>query len=265
MSLNTFSIIIIILYFIAMLIVGMYVSRKVKSSKDWMVGGKQMGVIVSTGTFLATFVGANTMISYVGDYYNQGWGGMWNHLGAYISTFLGAVYFAGRLNRVGKTTLPEFLEERFGKWQALLSSILTIFATILLTCVQILGGSAILTAITGLPTATCEIIISLTYSVFTVFGGMVAVAYTDTLSMGVILVGTWIVMFSLLGQVGGVVELHETLAINFPEKLDFFANGAMPMATIVSLAVTWGIGNMGVPHFITRFFICKDEKTARVS
>jgi transporter, SSS family len=265
MNLNFFSIITIGIYFLLMLVIGIYSSRKVKTSSDWMVAGKQMGLIVSTGTFLATFVGANTMISYVGAYYNQGWGGMWNHLGACISTFLGAVYFAGRLNRVGKTTLPEFLEERYGKWQALFSSVLTIFATVLLTCVQILGGSAILSAITGLSTATCAIIISIIYGLFTVFGGMVAVAYTDTLSMGVILVGIWIVMFSLVSKAGGLVGMHQNLAINFPEKLDFFANGAMRPAMIVSLAFTWGVGNMGVPHFITRFFICKDEKTARYS
>jgi len=262
---NTYAIVVIILYFIAMLGIGMWTGRRVKNTSDWMVAGKQVGIIVATGTFLATFVGANTMISYVGAYYNNGWGGMWNHLGACISTLLGAVYFAGRLNKFGKTTLSEYLEERFGPMQALFSSCLIIFATILLTCVQILGGSAILSTLTGLSTSTCAILISVLFAIFTVFGGMLAVAYTDTLSMAVILVGTWVVMFSLLGKVGGVVEMHRTLAAQFPEKLDFFANGAMPIATIISLAVTWGVGNMGVPHFITRFYICKDEKTARLS
>jgi SSS family transporter len=261
---NVTHTIIIMLFMVMLMVAGLLISRGVKSSKDWMIAGGTLGVIPLVGTYFATIISAASIVSYAGYYYFNGWSGWWNCAGTFLTSFLGALYYAKRLKNVSRNTLPDFIEDRYGSKQAAAAAILILIGTTCLTAAQVIGGSIILQTATGFSNVTCVILITFIFIIFTAVGGMKAVAWSDTICAIVIIVGVWIEAFTLLDKVGGFGALNESLYKINPSMLEPFS-AKIPPLTALSWVVTWGLGNFGAPQFITRFFAAKSPEHAQKS
>lgn len=262
---QTTQIIIILVFLAILLLIGLIVSKKVKDADDWMVAGKSLGVLPLTGTYFATIISSVSVVGYLGYYYGIGWGGWWNWAGTAFTTFLCTLWFARKIRTFGKVTLSDYLHERYGSKHALYGAIVISVAMIFFVSAQLAGSTAILTAITGWDRTISILVLALIFMLFTVTGGMNAVAWTDTFCALVIVVGVYLLLPKALGEVGGISQLTQTLASTKPSFLDPFAGGEMPLGLILSWIVTWGIGNFGAPQFITRFNSAKDVKSAEIS
>lgn len=257
--------VVIALVMAVLLFLGLYIAKKVESAEDWQVAGRQLGIVLSTGTYFATLISSVSVIGYTGYYYRLGWGGWFNWTGTIVSCILFSMWYAGRIRRYGKVTLPDFVEERFGKVASGISSIIVVLSCTILCCSQLIGMGALMKTIFGIPSIYSIIVIGILFTIFTVMGGMLSVAYTDTMCSGIMLVGLYIMMFILLGKVDGFENLHRVIAAQKPSMLSPFAGGAMHWGMIFSWAIVNGIGNLGSPQYMTRFYAAKDEKTARMS
>ncbi len=256
----------IVLFLVALFGVGLYVSRKIKNEDDWFVAGRNLGVVPLVGTYFATIISTVSVIGYLGYYYMNGWGGWWNWAGTALTSFVAAMWFAERLRKFGKVTLPDLLEERYGRIHSILAGIVILIAMLFFTCAQLAGSAALVTtAIPSMDRTTAIVVIGLIFIVFTAIGGMEAVAWTDTFCSVVILIGVWLLMFRVVGEAGGVAEIHRRLAVVKPTALQPFAGGAISLGVALSWFFTWGLGNFGAPQFSTRIYSAKDPRTAAVS
>lgn len=258
-------IIVLLLYLLALIVVGKIASRGVKNSDDWAVAGRSLGICSSAASYFTTVLSAVSFIGYMGYYYQFGWGGWWNWAGTLICTILFAGFFAARLRRFGGVTISDFLDRRFGRVHGALAAVLILFSTILFTMAQLVASASIIKVITGIPEYMSVIIVGVVFLAFTVTGGMKSVAWTSVLTSVLILFGAYALMFSILGKTGGFWALHEQVYAVDPSLLDPFAGGSIGVGLALSWCVTWGIGNFGLPQLITKFNSCKDEKTARYS
>ena len=265
MSMSTTYAVIIAIVMTVIFALGIYISKRVSSAEDWQVAGRQLGIVLSTGTYFATLISSVSVIGYTGYYYRLGWGGWFNWTGTIVSCILFSAWYAGRIRRYGKVTLSDFVEERFGKLPSGISAIIVILSCTILCCFQLIGMGALLRTIFGIPTTYTIIGVGIFFIIFTVMGGMLSVAYTDTMCAAIMLVGLYIMMFILLGKVGGFEELHVVVAERKPSMLSPFAGGAMHWGMIFSWAIVNGIGNLGSPQYMTRFYAATDERTARMS
>ena len=253
----------IIGFIIALFLVGIYTSRKINDHEDWLVAGRNLGIVPLTGTIFATTVSTVSLLGYLGYYYQMGWGGWWNWAGSMLSFTIGAMFFARKLRNLGKVTLPEMLEARYGKIHAVIASIMIFFAMIFFLSAQLVGSATVVqSVIPNVDRGLIVVVVGLVFIFFTVAGGMEAVAWTDTFCAAVIYVGTFALMISALGEVGGFWKLHEVLAEIKPATLSPFADGAIPVAVAISWVLTWGIGNFGAPHITTRINSAKNEDVA---
>lgn len=256
----------IILFLIALFLVGVFVSRKIKNEDDWFVAGRNLGVVPLVGTYFATIISTVSVVGYLGYYYMHGWGGWWNWAGTALTSFIAAMWFAERLRRFGKVTLADLLEERYGRVHSVLAGFIILVAMLFFTCAQLVGSAAVVTtAIPSIGRTEAIMGIGLIFILFTVMGGMEAVAWTDTFCSVVILIGVWFLMFKVVGEAGGVAEIHRRIAVVKPTALDPFAGGAIGIGVAMSWFFTWGIGNFGAPQFSTRIYSAKDPRTAAVS
>lgn len=258
-------ILILAIYLGALMIVGWRASRQVKSSDDWAVADRSLGVWYSATSYFTTVLSAVSFIGYMGYYYKFGWGGWWNWAGTLISTVLFAGYFAARLRRFGGVTLSDFLDKRYGSIHGGLAAVLILFSTVLFTMAQLVGAANIIKVVTGLPTWISVVSIGAVFLIYTVVGGQVSVAWTSLATSFLILFGTYALLFSVLDKTGGFVPMSQSLHDIDPTLLDPFAGGKIGPGLAISWCVTWGIGNFGLPQLITKFNSCKDEKTARMS
>lgn len=253
----------ILLVFIAVVfVVGILSARKTQNDEDWLVAGHSLGVITSLGTYFATIISSVTIISNVGYIYLNGLSGMWVLSGTFITSILAVSFYAVRLRQVGKVSLPDYLEERFGEVEGILGTILILVSSVFTLCVQIVAGISVLQTITRWETLVCTLLFGIVLILLTSYGGMISVAWTDTFCTLVMFISIWIMAGTLLADVGGLSNLKSALYTMNPIYIDWKGIG-IPM--ILSWMFTWGVGNFGVPQFVTRFFAAKDEKTAKKS
>ncbi|MDL2298012.1 sodium:solute symporter family protein [Synergistaceae bacterium OttesenSCG-928-D05] len=242
--------------------IGVYTSLKIETHDDWFVAGRSLGLLPLVGTMFATTVSTVSLIGYLGYYYQMGWGGWWNWGGSILSFIIGALFFSKKLRRLGKRTMSEMLEARYGKVHAIIASVIIFVGMLFFVSAQLVGSAAIVTAAVDVDRNIVILVIGAIFILFTVSGGMEAVAWTDTFCSAVIFLGTLILMFTALGKVGGIGNLHTTLAQVKPSALDPWAGGQISIGIAVSWILTWGIGNYGSPHIVTRINSAKTPEIA---
>lgn len=258
---NTYSIVVIV-FFLIIVLIGIIASIKTKNDKDWLVAGQSLGIIPSIGTYFATIVSSVTVMSFAGYCYLNGWGGMWVFSGSFLTSILAVFFYAKKIRKTGKVSLPDYLEMRFGKIESVMASFLILLASVFMLCAQVTTGAIVLRLVTGWSTFVCIVLLCIVIVLLTSFGGMFSVAWTDTFCALVLFFGVWIMALGLLDKVGGFSDMQHTLHEIDKTYLNPMSIG-IPMA--LSWIFVWGVGNYGVPHYVTRFFTAKDEETAKKS
>ena len=104
---------VIIIYLVAMLLIGFYASSKVKDDKDYLMGGFNFGIIPMTGTYLATFFSALSLLGGVGLIYRSGIGGSWMPMAWALGSAFGPI-LAIRFRRIQIVSPSEFFYHRYG-------------------------------------------------------------------------------------------------------------------------------------------------------
>lgn len=264
MNNNTIYLAVTVAFMIGLAIIGIMISRGVKSSEDWMVAGKSLGKIPMAGTYFATIVSATSIMSYMGYYYLNGWPGWWNAAGTLMTSFLACLYFAGKVRKSECNTLPEFIEKRYSRAFSIPASLLVVLCCTALLANQVTGAVILLQSFVDWSTITCCVILLLVFIVFTCIGGMKAVAWTDTVCALVIIVGVWIIAGEFLFRVGGFNAMNEGIAAVDPEFIQGFSVSIPPM-TALSWVITWGICNFGAPQFVARFMSAESPEVASKS
>lgn len=112
-GLNSIDILVIAVYFVAIISIGIWASRRVKNQEDYLLGGRKFGKFIQT---FASFGGATSADGPVGTVtttFNNGAAGIWSSL---LMVFATPLYWITSpwLRRMRITTLGDFYEERYG-------------------------------------------------------------------------------------------------------------------------------------------------------
>jgi SSS family solute:Na+ symporter len=257
-----FDTMIMIFYFMAMLGVGVYYSNKTKTSEEFLVAGRNVGFIRLFGTVTSTDIGAGYVIATVGMAYSVGFGASWlvfsSLLGAWIVAFFLSKKLKPLADKMKFVSSAHFLGYRYDKRASLLGSIMVIFANVTFVGTQIVGGAAIISAVTGMQLTTAAWISGSVVIAYTAMGGLNSVIDTDVIQVAVIVFGIFIIGVPLgIIKVGGFESLYQ----NLPSS--FFSVGGVPTETVIK----WFIAM--VPSYLIsmitwqRIFAAKDLKTVR--
>jgi len=110
------------------------------------------------------------------------------------------------------TTVPEIIGRRFGGSSHLITSILSMLATITLAGVQITATATIISVLTGLSTEFAILICGAVLVIYTMSGGMWSVTMTDVIHFFVLVGGFSLAVPFVLHNVGG----WETVVAKWP-------------------------------------------------
>jgi solute:Na+ symporter, SSS family len=249
--------------------VGVWKSRGVKDSADFMVAGRSLHWFVLVGTLLATWIGNGSLFGGAGLGYRNGPAGLWSSAGAWGGIVL--VYFiARRVRNFGKVTVPDIFEARYGTAAAVLATLITMIAYLTIVSYQFRGGGRVLSIVTqGAIPVENGIIITAGFAItYTVLAGMVSVVYTDVVN-GVLMiagiVGAVVFMTFTLGGIGEIAAAAEAAG-----KWSLFGNWAMERATVDSapiIAFSFLVPTllllMGDANMYQRIFSARDGGVAR--
>lgn len=219
-----------------------------KSSDGYFLGGRSLTAGVIAGSLLLTNLSTEQIVGLNGSAYADGILVMaWETLAA-IAMVITAIYLLPRYLKGGISTIPTYLERRFDSTTKAMTSglFLSGYAIVLLPIV-LYSGSLGISGMFNLPELLgitewqsvwlCVWSIGIIGSIYAIFGGLKAVAVSDSINaIGLLIGGLLIPVFGLMtiSDDGSILGGITTLTSEYPEKLNAIGSedSSIPFATI---------------------------------
>lgn len=251
----------ILFYLMLMVIFGFYITkRKIKSSKDFMVAGRQLPNLVLIGTLVAITIGSGAIVGGANFIYEYGPIAGALYFGGTPIAIIVLYFIAAKVRSLNKYTLPEMLEIKFGPSTRFVAAIIILLAYIGLVALQFTVGAYILQLTTGMSLGLGTIITAVIVILLATTGGLYSVAYTDYLSTIIIILGLSGAFFFVMNDVGG----FSALAANLPDR-HFTWTGGLTIIQAIGYFIPMFLIVLGDQNTYIRFSAAKDEKNAKSS
>jgi SSS family solute:Na+ symporter/sodium/proline symporter len=247
----------ILVYLVGLIVVGVFLSRRVRTGTDFMIAGRNLSLPVLIGTLVATWIGSGTIIASAGLSYRVGLSALWGPSGAWLGIFL-LFFVARRARRFGAFTVPDLLEARYNPTARLLGTIVTLIAYTVITSYQFRAGGMVLNLVAGIDPSTGIALTAVFVIAYTALAGMLSVAYTDLVNGVIITLGILISLPIVLVSAGGWDGISSSLSPGFFSSFHGETSGVGAMNLFLpTLFLLLGESNM-----YGRFFSARSERVA---
>ena len=253
----------VVLYLLVTIGIGLVAARRVKSSKDYLVAGRSLPLYMNVATVFATWFGAETVLSVSATFAKDGLGGIpGDPFGASVCLVLAALLFARLFYRMNLLTIGDFYKQRYGKSVEVLTSISITLSYLGWTSAQMTALGLVIHVLSGglLDLNTAILIGAGVVLVYTIFGGMWSVAFTDLFQTIVILIGLTLVAMLVGGQAGGFTTVVSQAAAE--GKFQFFPSDGAGWWAMAGAFFAFAFGSIPQQDVFQRMTSAKDEKTA---
>ncbi len=201
-EISTIDIGVIAIYFIAVMGIGLYVARGTKTGEDLFLGGRSFGWGLIGLSLFASNISTSTIIGLSGAAYSSGIVQSVYEWMTGIPLIIAALIFIPLYLKSKITTIPEFLELRFDRRSRTFFSAITIFTSIVVdTAGGLYAGAIVLQAFFPnlIIWQTC-LVLAVVAGLYTAFGGLKAVVYTDAIQAIILIVGCSILSYMLFAK-----------------------------------------------------------------
>jgi Na+/proline symporter len=247
-----------IAYFGCVIAISVWASRRTKTTSDFFIAGKGIGLIAMT---VAASVSGFAFIGGPGFIYAAGLGAMAIVLPASVTNVMGAWTLAKRMRLLGEArgllTVPDAIGARFRSPAAQgLAGISILVGIVGYVATNALAMGVVINAIFGVGLGWGIWIgmgVTLAYSVA---GGILAGIYNDVFQGALMLVASILVFIFILGAGGGLGEMSRTILAHDPQFLSPW--GKMTPLAVLSLFFVFSMGALGQPQGIHRYYMLRD-------
>ena len=262
---HTLDWIVIALYFALIAGISWWSMRQKKeSASEYFLAGRNIGWFVIGASILASNVGSEHVVGLAGTAAKSGVVMGHYELHSWIVLLLGWVFIPFYI-RSQVFTMPEFLERRFGANARWFLSVVSLLSYVLTkVSVTVYAGAVVIAAFMGFDFWTSALVLVVLTGVYTILGGMRAVAYTEALQAVVLLLGSVILTLIGLSELGG---WNAMIAATPKESLNMFpplSDPDFPWAGILFASPIVGLWYWCTDQYIVqRCLAASSEKEAR--
>ena len=212
---NNIDLAIFVAYFVGILALGIYASRKVGATKrDYFLAGDKLPWWMIGGSIVAANISSHHFIGVIGTAYARGFVAMCIEWAAILIGFNALLWiFLPFYLRNGFYTMPEFLQKRFGGGARLVYGVLILITYIFVEISAVLYlGAVAMHSLFGLPLMISIVALAVFTGFYTIIGGLRAVVWTEMFQLVVLMTGGLALSFATLHKVGGWEGLMATSA-----------------------------------------------------
>ncbi|MBR7889426.1 sodium/proline symporter PutP [Marinomonas sp. A79] len=255
-------------YLVVMLGIGLYAYKRTSSSEDYFLGGRSLGPWPTALSAGASDMSGWLLLGLPGYAFAAGMESIWIAGGLLVGTWLNWLICAKRLRTYSikannALTLPDFLSTRFNDKSKMIQTISALFILLFFlfyTSSGLVAGGKLFETVFGLDYTYAVVIGTVCVVSYTLFGGFLAVAWTD-LVQG-LMMSAALVIVPLIAIEGGWSDLSNSLMAKNPELLNIWTSvSGEPLSAIAIISlVAWGLGYFGQPHILARFKAARSNK-----
>jgi solute:Na+ symporter, SSS family len=252
------------LYLVVTVAIGLWAARRVHNAKDYVVAGRSVPLFMSTALVFATWFGAETVLGVSATFLNDGLGGIVaDPFGFSFCLVIIALFFARAFYRLNLLTIGDFYRGRYNKTVEVATSICITLSYLGWVAAQLTALGVVFHTLSagaiplgwGIALGTGVVLL------YTLFGGMWSVAYTDVLQSVIIIVGLLYLAFLLGGAAGGfdrvVAHAAEAGKFEFWPKLE-----VKEVLAFLAAFLTAALGSIPQQDVFQRVTAAKDADTA---
>lgn len=257
---------IILLYLLGMFLVGLFMSKKVKSSANYYTSDRDMNAPVTGFSYSATQMSAGTVMGMPSTSYNLGYNYTPGNFASAAAPWFSYIAIGERMRkiceRIDAVDYGDVFNYRYGSIAQDIYSMVIILFYIPLIIAQFKAAGDIMNSIAGVPYLVGLFLVGGVIIVYTLTGGMFAVAWSDLIQGIIMMFGVSAIAILGLKNVGGFTKMNQTLATFDPRliKTTGFVTSTWAICNIIS----WSFLQIGgSASAVVRFLIPKDLKTLR--
>ncbi len=234
-------------------VIGWVAWRRTRDMSDYLLGGRRIGPWVAALSAGASDMSGWLLLGLPGLAVTLPAAAAWTALGLLVGTWCNWRFVARPLREasaaLGALTVPAFFALRFpshGRWLRALTALTIVVFFLLYTSAGLVAGGKLFNTVFALPYPLAVVLGAALILLYTLFGGFLAVAWTDALQA--------LMMSAALLAVSVLLWQHGTAPASD-------AVGSVgPLAALSALA--WGLGYFGQPHILARFMALSDGARA---
>ncbi|MFM7459284.1 MAG: sodium:solute symporter family protein [Burkholderiales bacterium] len=254
----------VVVYLLATLALGLYAGTRVKTSTDFALAGRSLPLVMIITTTFATWFGAETVMGISAKFVQ---GGLKNVVedpfGASLCLIFVGIFFASRLYKMTLLTIGDYYRKRYGKGVEIFCSVAIILSYLGWVAAQITAIGLVFNLVSGgaISVETGMVIGTLSVLIYVVFGGMLAIAWTDFIQMIVLVAGLTIIAMMAGSMAGGPNKVLNLAISN--EWFQFFPEPKFhDVVFFIAAAITMMLGSIPQQDIFQRVMSAKDAKTA---
>lgn len=252
--------------------IGIYTSKRTKSTEDFMLGGRSVGSWLTAFSYGTTYFSAVVFIGYAGQFgWMYGISATWVGIGNAIIGSLIPFFLIGRRTRLMSNhlkakTMPDFFDRRFGSSALKTASALIVFIFLIPYTASVYNG---LSKLFGMVFDLGEnghiviiILMAVLSAAYVTLGGYKATALNDFFQGIIMLIG--------IGTVVALTVQHKNGLSESVKALNLISDKTTPADTLGSLfgpdpinllgvVILTSLGTWGLPQMVQKFYAIKSE------
>jgi solute:Na+ symporter, SSS family len=249
----------------ATLAVGVYAGTKVKGSADFLVAGRRLGLVLSTGTLAATWFGGGIVVGASSEAYKNGFMGVIaDPFGAALCLIMAGLFYVRTMRRMGLTTIASFFEVRFGRHARVVAALCTIPTYIGWVASLMVAFGRVVQVVAGVDPDIGIWIGAAIVLFYTTAGGMWAVTLTDFIQVTVLVIGLVFLAPVIITDAGGWAAIRAQVPDSTFHFYPHEGGGAAWFGYFRDWLVI-GLGNLAGQDLIQRSLSSRNENIAQNS
>lgn len=226
MNLNFLDYSVFIAFILIVMGISLWASRNKKTSEDYFLAGRDLKWWLIGISLIASNISTEQFIGQAGKGYDIGLAIASYEWMAAVTLVVVAWFFLPKFLKCGIFTMPQFLEFRYSSTTRTIMAFFIMLAYIFVALATVLYSSALaFKEIFGFDIAFSVWLIGIIAAIYTIFGGLKAVVWSDLIQGLSLIAGGAIVSLIALNEIGGIDnflaqsadKLHTVMPFNHPE------------------------------------------------
>lgn len=254
----------VIAYLVLSIAVGLIAALRVHNTRDFVLAGRTLPLYVVTAMVCATWFGSETLLGISSTFIKEGLRGVVaDPFGSSLCLILVGLFFAAKLYRMNLLTIGDYYRVRYDAAAEVLTSLCIVVSYLGWLSAQIVVIGLIFNVVTGgaVSMGAGIVIGAAVVLVYTLWGGMYSVAWTNFVQMLIIIAGLLYIFVVIADKAGGVgpVVAHAHAA----GKLEFWPKPeARDVLAFIGAAVTLMLGSIPQQDVFQRVTSARSERVA---
>ncbi len=268
------------LYLVLVVGIGVYYSKKSKTSDDYFIGGRSLGPWVTAMSAEASDMSSWLLMGLPGAAYLSGISNAgWTAIGLIVGTYLNWRIVAKRLRKYSQVcnnsiTIPDFFSNRYRDKKNILMTISSLMIIVFFAVYTASGFAAcgkLFQSTLDIDYHGAMIVCGLVIACYTFIGGFLAASTSDFIQGTLMFISITVILIVGVIKAGGVGNIIDSIK-DLPGYLDIansydLATGGKQAYGVINIVsgLAWGLGYFGVPHILIRFMAIRSSKEIKKS